>query len=320
MATIDYKKLICPKCKKKEIIRYGRKKGKQLYFCKDCKKKFVVNRLKNKTYSPKIVINAISYYNLGYTLDETVKLINRRFKVKISIGSVHYWIKEFKNICSYWKFRPYVIKKYNKEKNKIDIIEAFSFKHSGLSYNFMFHRPKLDILCHHFDFLGKFLIDMKKACPSNFFKEDERCSQLKIDVKIKKGGKYNQACRLADLALRACYKNCERHNIVENFMLVNDSSTIACEVPVWFWEKNLDLGICGHIDLLQIRRGKIFVLDFKPGAFKENHNKVTSQLFLYASGLSFRTKIPLKMFRCAWFDENVYYEFNPIDLNVKMLK
>ena len=67
MAAIDNKKIVCPKCKKEEIIRYGRKRGKQLYFCRDCKKKFVINRLKNKTYSPKIIINAITYDNLGHT-------------------------------------------------------------------------------------------------------------------------------------------------------------------------------------------------------------------------------------------------------------
>jgi len=93
-----------------------------------------------------------------------------------------------------------------------------------------------------------------------------------------------------------------------------DSSTIACEVPIWLWEKNLDLGISGHIDLLQIRQDKIFILDFKPGAQKENEQEVASQLFWYASGLSFRTSIPLKDFTCAWFDDQVYFEFDPVEV------
>jgi transposase-like protein len=315
MAAIDSKKIICPKCNKKEIIRYGWQEGKQIYFCKDCKKKFRTNRLKNKTYSSKIITNAITYYNLGNTLNETVKLINMRFKVKISKSCIHKWIKEFSSICSYKKLRSRVVKKYSG-----NIIDSFSFQHSGLTYNFTYHIPKLEFLAARFPSLIRFILDMEKECPSDFFKEDERCSQLKIDAKIKKEGKYNQACRLADLALRACYKNCERHNFVENFMLINDSTTIACEVPVWFWEKNFDLGICGHIDLLQIRRNKIFILDFKPGASKEKEKKVVSQLYFYASGLSFRTKVPLDLFRCAWFDEIVYYEFNPMNLKVKMLK
>ena len=80
------------------------------------------------------------------------------------------------------------------------------------------------------------------------------------------------------------------------------------------------MGICGHIDVLQVRQGKIFILDYKPEANKEKENKVASQLYLYASGLSFRTRMPLEMFRCAWFDEHMYYEFNPMQSNIKKLK
>jgi len=88
-------------------------------------------------------------------------------------------------------------------------------------------------------------------------------------------------------------------------------------VPVWFWEKNLNIGINGHIDILQIRQGKIYILDYKPEAKKENKPKVSSQLYLYAMGLSFRTSIPLKNFICAWFDDNIYYEFSPVEAKVK---
>ncbi len=74
----------------------------------------------------------------------------------------------------------------------------------------------------------------------------------------------------------------------------------------------------GHVDVLQVRGGKIFVLDYKPGADKENIEKVKSQLYWYATGLSFRTKIPLVFFRCAWFDENVYYEFDPREARLEI--
>ena len=166
--------------------------------------------------------------------------------------------------------------------------------------------------------LVDYLNNLKDKCPENIFKENQRCSQLPITIKIKKEEKYNNACKLAELALKPCSRNKERHSAVENFMLVNDSSTIACEVPIWFWEKNLNTGICGHIDLLQIRQRKIYILDFKPEANRENDNKVASQLYLYASGLSFRTSVPLKEFRCAWFDDTVYYEFSPIESEIRM--
>jgi len=58
-------------------------------------------------------------------------------------------------------------------------------------------------------------------------------------------------------------------------------------------------------------------MDFKPQAMKEKEQKVASQLYLYASGLSFRTSIPLDGFRCAWFDDSIYYEFNPKEAKVR---
>ena len=267
--------------------------------------------MKSKIYNPKVITSAITYYNLGNTLKQTANLVNRRFKVKVSKSSVYSWVKEFSGICTYGKLRPRVIKKY---KNKI--IYAFSFQHSGLTYDFRHHRPKLEMLCSGFPALARYLKDMKSKCPSDIFKENKRCSQLQIDVKIKKDKRFNHACRLAEVALKACSRNKERHNVVEEFMLVNDSSTIACEIPVWFWDKKLDVGICGHVDILQIRQGKIYVLDFKPNAKKEKESKVASQLYLYALGLSFRTRISLTKFRCAWFDENVYYEFSPSKIHL----
>jgi hypothetical protein len=136
-------------------------------------------------------------------------------------------------------------------------------------------------------------------------------------VKVNKKVRYNNACRLADFALKSYNNNSQRHSVVEDFMLINDSSTIAVEVPVWLWEKNLDMGIAGHIDALQVRQGKVFILDFKPSAERENEQKVASQLFWYASGLSFRTSIPLGNFMCAWFDDKTYHEFCPVEAEVE---
>jgi len=312
---IDGTSILCPYCNERHVIKYGRRGGNQLFYCNDCKKKFIKKPLKNKTYSPKVITSAISHYNLGYTLEDAAKLVNRQFKVNVSKSSLHSWIKEFAEICTYRKLRAKVVKKYGEK-----IICEHSFKHSGLTYNFTYHLPKVEILCSQYPSLINYLTDMHKRCPSDVFREGERCSQLLFDVRIKKDGFYNQACKLAELALTACTTNTQRHGIVERFMLINDSSTIACEIPVWFWEKNLGSSVCGHIDILQMRRGNIYVLDFKPMAEKVNEEKVASQLYQYAIGLSFRTSIPLKMMRCAWFDENVYYEFNPMNAKLKIIR
>ena len=300
----------CPICNKKDIVYNGWNQNKQIYYCKNCKKKFIRTELKNNNYNSTIIISAISYYNLGNTLDEVVQLINKKYKINVADNIIYSWIKDYYKICNYQKIRSYILKNHNG-----GIIDAFSFNHHNLTYNFMFHKPKLKFLCDKYPNLLNYILKMKELYPRNFFNKDKKHSNLKLDIDFRREGRYNQACKLADFSLRACNKNFERHKVIENFMLINDSSTIACEVPVWFWEKYFDVGICGYIDILQIRRGNIYVLDYKPDDSKDNEENIASQLFFYASGLSFRTKIPLMKFRCAWFDQNNYYEFNPWEQN-----
>ena len=76
----------CPNCGSSNIIKKGRRKTKlgfrQFFYCKDCGKGFVDSKLLHKTYGPKVIVSAVSCYNLGNTLEESAKLTNRRFKVK----------------------------------------------------------------------------------------------------------------------------------------------------------------------------------------------------------------------------------------------
>jgi len=309
----------CPNCKSSRIIRKGRRKTRfgfrQLFYCRECRRDFTDSKLLYKTYGPKVISSAICHYNLGNTLEESVKLTDKRYKVKVSTSSVSHWLKEFGDICTYRKLRPAVVKNYQKYK---EILVSKTFLHNGLAYNFKYHKPKLEMLCkdNGFSSLIEYVKRFEKGCPSFFDDIKNRCSQVRIAVRAKKETRYNNACRLADFALRSCNNNSQRHLAVENFMLINDSSTIAVEVPVWLWEKNLDAGVSGHIDVLQVRQGKIFILDYKPAAERENEQKVASQLFWYASGLSFRTSIPLEKFMCAWFDEETYHEFCPVKAKV----
>jgi transposase-like protein len=300
----------CPICRKENIVYNGWKKNLQLYYCKNCKKKFSKPILRNKDYDLSIYINALSYYNLGNTLDKVVYLINQKYGINLSKDLVYSWIKGFSRFCNCNKIRSYILKENNGR-----IISSYSYTYNNLTRNFMVHKPKIKILCEKYPTLSKYILNIKEIFPSDFFNKNKKNLDFKLDIDFRKEGRYNQSCRLADIALSACNKDDERHNFVENFMLINDSSTIACNIPIWFWEKYFDEGICGHIDLVKIRRGKIYIMDFKPDNSKEKDKKTASNLFLYASGLSFRTSIPLMRFRCAWFDQNNYFEFNPWEQN-----
>ena len=302
----------CLNCKSLNIVKKGKRKTKfgyrQLYYCKDCRLRFADSKLSHKSYGPKVITGAISFYNLGHSLEEAARLINKRYKVKVGKSSVDRWIKENKRVCTFHKLRARVVKDCGQ-----NIIYSKTFEHKNLAYDFKYHQAKLDILCarNKLDALAEYIRKFEQGCPDFFDDIPRRCSQIKIKVRLEKQSKYNNACRLAEFALLSCRHNKERHSVVEKFMLINDSSTVAVEVPVWLYEKSLGTSINGHIDLLQVRGGRIYILDFKPGAEKENEQKVASQLYWYASGLSFRTGIPLGAFRCAWFDDGGYFEFDP---------
>ena len=75
--------------------------------------------------------------------------------------------------------------------------------------------------------------------------------------------------------------------------------------------------ITGHIDFVQLRNGMLHILDYKPSASKE---KPVEQLTIYALALSRLTGLRLFNFKCAWFDEEDYYEFYPLHVVYKKKK
>jgi ATP-dependent exoDNAse (exonuclease V) beta subunit len=128
---------------------------------------------------------------------------------------------------------------------------------------------------------------------------------------------------MAELAQTLAKTNHDRHTQVENFFLINDTATIATEVPVYLkpneltTQERLKYGLdlkdtlSGHIDMIQVRFNNIHILDYKPDA-KINDKAGADQLFLYAMALSKRTKIPLDRFKCAYFDDKNYFQIKPI--------
>lgn len=150
--------------------------------------------------------------------------------------------------------------------------------------------------------------------------------QLKITPRFN-----NSATKNARLVVQAVGSNKLRHPRLQEFMLANDSATVAVEVPVIltgrdlrYWQSQplfqvpLALkpkeAITGHIDMVQIRRGAIYILDYKPGAKRE---KPIEQLTIYALALSRLTGLRLYDFKCAWFDEDNYFEFFPLHVVYK---
>jgi ATP-dependent exoDNAse (exonuclease V) beta subunit len=166
-----------------------------------------------------------------------------------------------------------------------------------------------------------FRANAKKKTRSSQHKNIFNVDQVKVTAKSD-----NSAISSARFVLQAVAKNKLRHETLQEFMLINDSVTVAVEVPVLLTAKDvhhfqnkerftlpLHLEgrevITGHIDMVQLRGGMIYIMDFKPGAKKE---KPIEQLTLYALALSRLLGLRLYHFKCAWFDDQNYYEFYPL--------
>lgn len=325
---IDSKKsqirMKCPVCNG-DVVKRGRRKEKfeivQKYFCKNCGKNFTDKKLENASFSAKVVMSAITNYNNGMTLEESSEEINKRFRVKTYPKLISSWVNRFREYCSYIRIRK-------QEKNKEEIIFSKVFWHNQ-PYVFEFHKIKTDrFLSKYFLGLKNYFSSINKTCPNNLFMEESlRCSQIKISVCPKIIEKENYACKLAGFVLKAISVNKERHSFIEEFMLSNDTSTVAVEIPVWLYPDEvpseirgffkIEKPLTGHIDILQARFGVLWILDYKPDARKVY---AVSQLFAYAVALSVRTGIWLRNFRCAWFDEKNYYEFSPSEIVIEEFK
>jgi len=323
----------CPKCHSEIVVKKGIRKNKlqilQQYQCKECNYIFTKNPSKNTTYPIKIILNAISSYNLGRTLQETKEKIN----LEATLPTISSWLDKYKDMLTYARLRKHAIKLYKPN----NIIHKQALSHIQ-PYTFKYHKAKLNLLLKEnpqFAALKDYIEKISaKDFPHHIFtynkessqNNEQRASQLKFNhLKISHIKKQNQANQLAKLAINLATTNKERHQAIQNFMLINDSTTIAVEIPVYLtnWDagyyrnqkgfifplSNYKTPITGHIDILQIRNGLIHILDYKPEADK---TQPIEQLTIYALALSRKLNLPLYYFKCAWFDEGNYFEFFPL--------
>jgi hypothetical protein len=307
--------------------------------CKSCKKFFTNKKLKFKSYPAAIVLQAISTYNLGYTLEQTKRIISSKFHLSLPLTTLHAWLKNYARICTFMRIRKQALAEFKPEQ----IILQQKFFHHQL-YLFQLHQAKLKILSNYlekkkFSLLQEYLQKVyRRELPEHIFvlpdeELEKRASQVKAKLlEFTKLQKQNLSNKLAELGLMLAKNNKERHQAIQNFMLINDSTTIATEVPVYLTNDDIEYfkskaftfdfesyrtPITGHIDILQIRNGLIHILDYKPEASKVN---AVNQLTIYALALASRTKLAVKDFKAAWFDEKTYYEFFPLHAVYKKFK
>jgi hypothetical protein len=211
------------------------------------------------------------------------------------------------------------------------VIRNFSFDHKGGFYHYRVHYEKLDKLCApELNNLKEFMISMFENCPNDYFFSGPRSSSLKFHLSNLdlKNAASHELCLLTHHGLEVNKKRYSTaHSKVQVFMLEHDTTSIACETPIWLLPEELETyeelfnsnePLTGHIDLLRIEDNKIWILDYKPNAQKEKY--ASTQTYFYALMLSKRTNIPLEYFRCGYFDNLNCYLFDPNECNLPVTK
>ncbi len=207
------------------------------------------------------------------------------------------------------------------------MIRSIRLDHKGGYYNYKTHELKLNNLCNGFSSLKNYLGEMFTRCPNEYFNSGPRSSKLKFKLNDLKLFQIT-GHEVSDLASQGLKFNQNRfkdaHPKVQVFLLENDDRTVAMEVPIWIHPEELlkhnklfkaNSPLTGHIDLLRIEDGKIWIWDYKPNSFEEKY--ASTQTYFYALMLSQRTGINLENFRCGYFDVDYAYFFKP---ELKMLE
>jgi transposase-like protein len=355
--TIQSKTDFCPFCDSRQIVKRGLRKNShrhlQIYRCRDCSKYFSpLAGLKGVKYPPRVIARALCLYNLGHSQAETASRLASECRVTVPRRTVSDWISGYRPITTFHRLRSAAILEFSHE-----MLRQRTLEHQQV-YQYKVHLAKLALTADAVApnvaaKVRSYLLSVFEDFPDALFQNDGTPS---LEPQASPGGqlphapaapetgtalrssksdfetlplacveKQNLANDLAALGLLLARRNKDRHPSVQDFMLANDSSTIACEVPVYLTAEEiayykasgffvalpeLARPITGHIDLVQARNGFIHLLDYKPAARQIDP---VNQLVVYALALASRTRLPVKAFKCAWFDELDYFEFFPLE-------
>ncbi|MFH2022041.1 MAG: hypothetical protein ABIJ33_02030 [Patescibacteria group bacterium] len=267
--------LKCPYClstnHKKRGFRQKKLERVQLYLCLNCQKTFTPQITKGKHYPLDIMLDAISTYNLGYSLEATCKIINRRqasqqaenhlvesldkqtevYTITLQPSTLSHWLEETTELCRFARMRQYALKKYaprDLPDGRRAMVATATLAHRQL-YRYRFHLAKCQLIIaddfkhRHFGPLREFLQMVPGECPHQYFQDGLRASETPMTFSKKQmivRAKQNYATRICSFVLQSVKDRRQRHEALQKFMLANDSVTVATEVPVYIMRDDLE--------------------------------------------------------------------------------
>jgi len=85
----------CKYCGSPNIIKFGTFNGVQRYWCKDCKRKFVADKLPKMKTPTNHISSALSCYFGGMPLDSIQRHLQQQFGIYYSEMGIYNWVKRF---------------------------------------------------------------------------------------------------------------------------------------------------------------------------------------------------------------------------------
>lgn len=287
-------------------IRSTSKGRIQKYYCRDCGKYFSDIDSPKTQYPEHVILHTLEMYNRGHPVREARKLTGKRYHYSPPESTIYTWIDRYRDSLTFLKLR----KKFRMYPENLLTVRRLDH---GQIYPFKYHNLKLNIHSKSRPELRRYINWIERSMDHKMFMKGPRASTTRIEHNATVKEMDSTIPELTRMALNSKPKNSKLtpHEMVEDFFLINDSSTVTTELPVFLYPQETDLDIdeslTGHIDLIRIRYDNIHILDYKPNLnHPENH---ASQLFLYKTAIKKRTSIPENKIRTAVFNEHGYYEF-----------
>jgi len=307
----------CPYCKKKDVIKAGLRNTRQgliqKYYCKRCQRYFSDKTEPYTHYPFHVMLYALQLYNQGYPLSQVKTQIGKKYRVSPPVRTMYSWIARYKEMLSFLSLR----KKYSLHPD--DLTTTHRLFHQQV-YPFTYHHLKLNIASKKLPQLRRYINWVERNLPTKIFLNGPRASQAKVkDSKYIKNmtiiKKDHPETTLTSYALTLQKKQQSAHEAVEEFFLLNDATTVCTELPVFLNPKETQLfsintPLTGHIDLVQIKDNRVYIMDYKPNL--NNPSRYIDQLLAYKEAVHHRTRIPKKDIIPIAFNHHSYFEYHRI--------
>jgi transposase-like protein len=108
----------CPHCGGRNLARRGTRRKKleivQLWRCASCKRTFTPGpaALHNKTYPLRMILSALTDYDLGYALEETAMRLKKKTNRTVSPSTIATWLDQYKPHCTYRRLRAAGLRRF----------------------------------------------------------------------------------------------------------------------------------------------------------------------------------------------------------------